>query len=106
MTAFDATKSDWTVSMIMELQKSCGVHDAKLDHLSSDLNHLRSDVDEIKKEMGESRKAVGRLERIVFAAIVVMTLAATVLGWMINAAKDVVLPTRAQPQAESPAKSP
>jgi hypothetical protein len=92
---------DWAISILMELQKSSGTYEAKITSLSAD--------------MTETRRIVSRLEKWIFAAIVVITISATVLGWLINAAKDVFLTTyKAQtdqhisapqtPAVENPAK--
>lgn len=68
----------------MELQKSFGRVEAKVDGLSSTLCDLKAAQD-------ETRKKVSSTERVIYASGVVLVLTIAAGGWLLNTAKDVAM---------------
>jgi hypothetical protein len=72
---------DFAISMLMELQKSVGAHDATLNHVSTDVTELK--------------RVVGRLEKTIYAAAAVVAVVGGLIVWSVNTAKEVYLATHA-----------
>lgn len=68
---------DFAVSILMEMQKSIG----KMEH----------SVESLCESEKETRAKIGRIEKVIYAAGVVMIIAIGIGGWTVNAAKDFAM---------------
>jgi len=73
---------DFAITMLMEIQKSVGAHDATLTHVSKDVTDLK--------------RVVGRLEKTIFAAAAVIAVVGGLVVWSVNTAKEVYLATHVE----------
>lgn len=83
---------DFAITMLMEIQKSVGVHEATLTHVSKDVTDLK--------------RVVGRLEKTIYAAAAVIAVAGAFIVWSVNTAKEVYLATHAEHPAAIAAPAP
>lgn len=74
----------FTLQAVMEMQKSIG-------SLESTVATLVSKLDANKASMDELKKKVGTVEKVIYASGVVLILALSLGGWMLNTAKDFAM---------------
>jgi hypothetical protein len=77
-----ALDQDWTISMLMELQKTVSAQEVTLKHVAENVTELKG--------------TVRRIERITIGASAVVTVVGALLLWMVNTAKDVYIATHEQ----------
>ena len=71
-----AVNQDYAISMLMEIQKTLGKNEALLTQLSVDVSAVKAKV--------------SKVEKVMYAAGVVLVICVGVGGWMLNTAKDFV----------------
>lgn len=74
----------FTLQAVMEMQKSIGAMECSVGHLSSKL-------DSQKQTMDDMRKVVGSIEKVIYAAGVILLIALALGGWMLSTAKDFAM---------------
>jgi hypothetical protein len=87
-----ALDQEWTISMLMELQKTVSAQEVTLKHVAESVTELKG--------------AVRRIEKITIGATAVATVVGALLLWMVNTAKDVYIATHEQERIERNASLP
>lgn len=75
---------DFTLQAVMEMQKSIG-------SIESSINNLADKIGDQSQAMSDLKKKVGSIEKVMYAAGVVLLISLTLAGWMINAGKDFAM---------------
>jgi len=83
---------DWTISMLMELQKTVSGQEVTLNHVAENVTELKG--------------TVRRIEKIIIGATAVVAVVGALLVWMVNTAKDVYIATHEQERIERNASLP
>jgi hypothetical protein len=83
---------DWTISMLIKLQKTVSAQEVTLKHVSENVTELKG--------------TVRRIEKITISATAVATVIGALLLWMVNTAKDVYIATHEQERIEHSASLP
>ena len=83
---------DWTISMLMELQKTVSGQEVTLNHVAENVTELKG--------------TVRRIEKIIIGATAVVAVVGALILWMVNTAKDVYIATHEQERIERNASLP
>ena len=74
----------FTLQSIMEMQKSLG-------SLESSINTMASNMDKLTDSVSDLKKKVGNVEKVMYAAGVVLVCAIAIGGWVLNTVKEFAM---------------
>lgn len=74
----------FTLQAIMEMQKSVGA-------LESAVNGLTTQIGSQKQSMDDLKKKVGHVEKVMYAAGVILLIGLSLAGWLLSTAKDFAM---------------
>jgi hypothetical protein len=90
----------FTLQAVMQMHKSMGSLEASIKNLSDAVDRQRASTDEVKKKLGN-------IEKVMYAAGVVLIIAVTAGGWIMNTTKDfALLAYKASIEVQKPAQEP